>query len=179
MKVFAMAVGLCVAASSAAAQGGAAPSGGAPVEYEASFENAVHHEARISVTYRAVGTAPLELRMARSSPGRYAIHEFAKNVYDIRAYDGSGNQIAVARPNPYQWNVTGHNGIVMITYKIYGDLVDGTYIGIDAGHAHMNMPATLMWARRMEGRPARIKFRPPAESWKPATQLFPTADPWT
>ena len=32
----------------------------------------------------------------------------------------------------------------------------------------------------MDGRPARVTFTPPAGSnWKPATQLFPTADPWT
>jgi len=52
-----------------------------PVQYDVSFNNAVHHEARISVTYRDIGDAPLQLRMSRSSPGRYAIHEFAKNVY--------------------------------------------------------------------------------------------------
>jgi predicted metalloprotease with PDZ domain len=44
----------------------------------------------------------------------------------------------------------------------------------------MNMPATLMWARGLEGRPIRVTFAPPAgSSWKPATQLFPTDDPWT
>ena len=64
-----------------------------------------------------------------------------------------------------------------MTYRIFGDLVDGTYLGIDASHAHMNMPATLMWARGFEGRPARVTFTPPAGSgWKPATQLFPTPD---
>ena len=44
----------------------------------------------------------------------------------------------------------------------------------------MNMPATLMWARRLDDRPVRITFTPPPGSnWKPATQLFPTSDEWT
>ena len=44
----------------------------------------------------------------------------------------------------------------------------------------MNMPATLMWARGFDMRPVRVTFEPPASSaWKPATQLFPTEDPWT
>ena len=43
-----------------------------PVEYDLSFNNAVHHEARISVTWRDIGNAPLQMRMSRSSPGRYA-----------------------------------------------------------------------------------------------------------
>ena len=92
----------------------------------------------------------------------------------------TGKELALARPNPYQWDVAGHDGTVRITYKIFGNLVDGTYLAIDTSHAHMNMPATLMWARQLDDRPARVTFTPPAGSnWRPATQLFPTADPWT
>ena len=59
-------------------------------------------------------------------------------------------------------------------------MVDGTYLGIDTSHAHMNMPATLMWGRQLDTRPIRITFVAPAQSaWKVATQLFPTEDPWT
>ncbi|MGH7129140.1 MAG: M61 family metallopeptidase, partial [Planctomycetaceae bacterium] len=47
-------------------------------------------------------------------------------------------------------------------------------------HAHLNMPATLMWARGLHMRPVRITFTPPRDSaWKPATQLFETGDGWT
>ena len=52
----------------------------AQIEYEVSFPNVVHHEAEIAVTFTALPAVPLELRMSRSSPGRYALHEFAKNV---------------------------------------------------------------------------------------------------
>ena len=68
-------------------------------------------------------------------------------MFELQAFDGKGKALATTRPNPYQWDVTGHDGTVRIVYKIYGDHVDGTYLGIDATHAHMNMPATLMWAR--------------------------------
>ena len=118
--------------------------------------------------------------MSRSSPGRYALHEFAKNVYDVHAFDGAGKALEITRPNPYQWNVTSTDGIVRVLYKVYGDHVDGTYLGIDETHAHMNLPATLMWARHLEDRPARVTFVPPdGLDWKPATQLFPGDTPWT
>ena len=42
---------------------------------------------------RRLGSAPLELRMSRSSPGRYAPHDFAKNVYDVRAFDADGREL--------------------------------------------------------------------------------------
>lgn len=150
----------------------------APVEYDVSFDNAVHHEARITVTFRDLGDAPLELRMSRSSPGRYAIHEFAKNVYNVWVVDGDGNPLSFTRPNPYQWDVDGHDGTVSVTYTLYGDRAGGTYTGIDATHAHMNMPATFMWARGLDERPVIITFSAQDERWKVATQLVPTEDPF-
>jgi len=147
-----------------------------PVEYEVSFNNAVHHEARISVTWRDIGNAPLQMRMSRSSPGRYAIHEFAKNVYQVSVVDGRGSPLTVTRPSPYQWDVAGHDGAVTVTYTLYADRAGGTYSGIDLTHAHLNMPATFMWARGFDDRPVVVTFRPEDESWKVATQLAPTDD---
>jgi predicted metalloprotease with PDZ domain len=144
--------------------------------YEIAFPNAVHHEAEVKVEFRNVPDGALELRMSRSSPGRYALHEFAKNVYAVKAVDSRGRALPIARPNPHQWDVTGHDGNVIVTYTLFGDRVDGTYTAIDATHAHLNMPATFMWARGLESRPVRVAFRPVTPDWKVATQLAPTAD---
>jgi len=176
MKALAFVViGLAGAASPAAAQVGPAP----PVEYEVTFDNAVHHEARITVTYRGVGTDPLELRMSRSSPGRYALHEFAKNVYDVSAVDGSGRALKLTRTDPYSWKFAGHDGTVKATYTLFANRADGTYSQIDESHAHLNMPATFMWARGFDARPLRVTFRTSGRSWKAATQLKPLSEPMT
>jgi len=150
----------------------------APVQYDVSFDNAVHHEARITVTWRDLGDAPLEVRMSRSSPGRYAVHEFAKNVYNVWVVNGEGEPLEFMRPDPYQWNISGHDGTVSVTYTLYADRAGGTYSGIDLSHAHLNMPATFMWARGMEERPITITFFPADDQWRVATQLMPTDDPW-
>jgi predicted metalloprotease with PDZ domain len=152
----------------------------APVTYRLSFPAPEHHYALVEVTFPNLPAGTLEARMSRSSPGRYALHEYAKNVFELQAYDGKGKQLSATRPSPYQWDITGHDGTVRIVYKIYGDHVDGTYLGIDPSHAHMNMPATLLWARGLDRRSVRITFDPPKGlDWVAATQLFPTADPWT
>jgi len=151
-----------------------------PVEYRISFPAPEHHYAQVEVTWPAVPSATLEARMSRSSPGRYAVHEFAKNVFDVHAYDSKNKELKPTRPNPYEWDVTGHDGTVRIVYKVFGNHVDGTYLAVDESHAHMNMPATLMWARGYDMRPIRVTFQLPANyTWKPATQLYPTSDPWT
>lgn len=146
------------------------------VGYEIAFPNAAHHEAEVTVTFRALPPRPLQVRMSRSSPGRYALHEFAKNVYAFRATDSKGRELEVSRPNPHQWNISGHDGTVKVTYTLFGDRGDGTYAGIDRSMAHLNLPATFAWARGLESRPVRVTFRRPDSTWTIATQLFPTAD---
>src|SRR5215217_5686285 len=150
------------------------------IVYTVAFPAPQHHYAEIALVLDKLPPGPLQLRMSRSSPGRYALHEFAKNVFDVRVFEPGGKALAVSHPNPHQWDVPSHPAGVRVTYKVFGNLVDGTYLGIDASHAHMNMPATLMWARGLDGRPIRVTFVPPAGlNWKPATQLFPTDDGWT
>ncbi|WP_420385031.1 M61 family metallopeptidase [Roseivirga sp.] len=141
-------------------------------EYEMSFDNRVHHEARIKVTFSNLENKVLEVRMSRSSPGRYAVHEFAKNVYSVRATDGQGNELPVTRPNPHQWDVANHDGTVHFEYTLFANRAGGTYSGIDELHAHLNIPATFVWARNLGHRPVRVKFNlPQGANWKVATQL--------
>ncbi len=146
----------------------------APVRYELAFPNAVHHEARVTVTFQELPAGPLHVRMARSSPGRYALHEFAKNVYDVQATDSKGKVLPAVKPDPYGWDVTGHDGTVIFTYTLFGDRTDGTYAGIDGRHAHLNMPATLAYAEGLEQRPAQVQFGL-LPGWTVASQLQPDA----
>ena len=135
---------------------------------------------QVDVSFADLPAGPLELRMSRSSPGRYAVHEFAKNIIDVRITDAAGQPLRVVRPNPHQWTVPAHKGAVRVTYRIFGDRVDGTYLAVDSTHAHINMPAAVMWARGLEERPATLTFSVPAGSnWRVATQLVPGPDAFT
>jgi predicted metalloprotease with PDZ domain len=152
--------------------------GQAPVSYEVSFPNAAHHEVEIAVSFPGIPRGvPLEAWMSRSSPGRYAVHEFAKNVYNLRAEDGRGRPLAVEPINPYSWRVAGHDGTVRVRYTLFGDRADGTYAQIDRRHAHLNAPATFLWGKGLERRPVHLRFASLPEGWRVATQLKPTADP--
>ncbi|HJP85863.1 MAG TPA: hypothetical protein VJ852_07740 [Gemmatimonadaceae bacterium] len=146
------------------------------VEYDISFPDPAQHEARVIATFAGVtpGRA-LNVRMSRSSPGRYAETFFAKNVYDVSATDGHGNAIAVTRRDTDSWDVVSDDGTVRVSYNVWGDRTDGTYLSIDHFHAHMNMPATFMWASDFERAPIRLAIHAPA-GWRIATQLRPTGD---
>ena len=147
------------------------------VRYAVSFPNAVHHEARIVADFPAAGRDTLEVWMSRSSPGRYALHEFAKNVYDVSVTDAAGRPLTVVRHDPYRWLVVSRGRAVRFAYTLFADHGDGTYSQIDPTHAHLNMPATFAWARGLEKRPVAVRFTPPEGSgWRVATQLIAGKD---
>jgi predicted metalloprotease with PDZ domain len=71
---------------------------------------------------------------------------------------------------------------VTVRYKVFGDRVDGTYLAVDTTHVHMNMPATIMWARGLDDRPVTLTLLPPdpavtRRGWTVATQLHPGSAP--
>lgn len=148
------------------------------VDYQVSFDNAAHHEAEISATFTGIENDTFEVRMSRASPGRYALHEYAKNVYNVKAVNSNGEPLMVTRPNPYAWNISGHDGEVTVSYTLFANRGDGTYSQVDRTHAHLNIPATFMWAKEFENSPVQVNFKPFDESWKVATQLVRTDDPY-
>ncbi|MCE9602502.1 MAG: PDZ domain-containing protein [Gemmatimonadetes bacterium] len=146
------------------------------VVYDIRFPDPVHREAEVSVRFSGVPIGPLRVGMARSSPGRYALHEFAKNVYSVKAVNGVGRALTVTRVSPHEWVVTGHTGVVILTYTLYADRADGTYAGIDETRAHLNIPATFAWSPQLATRPVVVTFHRPDPAWRIATQLQPTND---
>jgi predicted metalloprotease with PDZ domain len=131
------------------------------IRYRVSFPEPQHHWMQVEATFPSIEAATLELRMSRASPGRYSLHDFAKNVYDVHVFAADGRELQPNRPDPSGWAVSGHGGGATVKYKVFGDRVDGTYLAIDPTHAHINMPAAIMWARGLDERPIRIEFDPP------------------
>lgn len=114
------------------------------IEYKLSFPAPEHRWMQVEVRFPQVPAGTLQVRMARTSPGRYALTEFAKNVFDVVIADGTGQPLTAARPDLHQWDVLGHDGTVVVTYKIFGDRTDGTGHRFDArAHQHLRGAAAI------------------------------------
>ncbi len=147
------------------------------VKYSISFERAVHHEADIQIIYEGIEPGNMRLRMSRSSPGRYAVHEFAKNVYGFQALNGNDEPLEFKRPNPHEWIVSDHDGTVKIRYTLFANHADGTYAQIDESHAHLNIPASFVYAPDHADQPIEIEILTREDlNWKVATQLKPLGE---
>jgi predicted metalloprotease with PDZ domain len=153
---------------------------GQRISYLVSFPNLAHHEAQIELIVSDIPTRNAVFRMSRSSPGRYATHEFGKNVYDVKAFDQQNKPMVVNRTDGDVYEVPRSGGYVRLQYTLYGNYADGTYAGIDPTGVHFNMPAVFMWMKGVENIPITIHFNIPEEwHWTVATQLQPTNDPLT
>ncbi|GAA4966436.1 M61 family metallopeptidase [Algibacter aquimarinus] len=145
-------------------------------KYTISFENAVHHEANIEAVFTNLRTDEVEFRMSRTSPGRYALHEFMKNVYAVNVTDSKGNALKTNRPDPYSWSVKGHDGTIKVSYILFANRGGGTYAQIDETHAHLNIPATFIYmpSKAKDGIEVTFNVREDL-NWKVATQLKPVS----
>ena len=147
------------------------------ISYTVSFSNAIHHEAEISMNIPNVPAGNLTVRMSRSSPGRYATHEFGKNVYNLKAFDANGKVLNIKQSSGDVYEIPAHGNGVKVTYTLFGNWIDGTYAGFDETHAHMNIPATFAFPVGMDDRPRLVKFDYAGkQQWKVATQLKPLAN---
>jgi predicted metalloprotease with PDZ domain len=178
--VFSALLRLCVGVASVLLAFVAPSYAQAPVTYHVSMPEPQHHWLQVEVIFPDLPAGPAHVLMSRSSPGRYSLHQFAKNVYDVQVDDGNGKLLVAGRPSASEWEVATHGGVVRVRYKVFGDTTDGTYLGVDTSHAHINIPAALMWARGLEDRPVRVTIDPPSGvPWKIATQLHATDKPYT
>src|SRR5580704_6894797 len=144
------------------------------ISYIVSFPNLAHHEAQIQLIVTDIPSRTAIFRMSRSSPGRYATHEFGKNIYDIAAFDQNGKPITVVRLDGDVYEVAHPGAYVRLQYTLYGNFADGTYAGIDPAGVHLNMPAAFLLLNGVDNIPITIHFNVPDEwHWTIATQLQP------
>ncbi|HEY4108272.1 PDZ domain-containing protein [Puia sp.] len=150
------------------------------ISYIVSFPNLAHHEAQVEMVVSDLNGRTAVFRMSRSSPGRYATHEFGKNIYDLKATDQNGKALTVNRTDGDVYEVSRYNGYIRLQYTLYGNYADGTYVGLDPTNVHFNMPGAFLWLKGADNTPITIHFNvPPEWHWTVATQLQPTGDSLT
>ncbi|WP_129715562.1 M61 family metallopeptidase [Pedobacter sp. SYP-B3415] len=146
------------------------------VAYTVSFPNAIHHEAQVVLELTDIKAGDVLFRMARSSPGRYATHEFGKNIYNVKVWN-NGKAVSFEQPAGDQYRVKAAAGKLRLEYTLFGNWIDGTYAGIDESHAHLNVPAAFLFPLGMDKLSRKVTFNlPKGSEWKIATQLKPLSE---
>lgn len=147
-----------------------------PICYTVNVDNHHHHELHISIEFSELPQQILKLRMPKASPGRYAAHNFAKNVYGEKAFNSKGEALTIIRATPEEWHIAGHDGYLRFEYTLFANHADGTYSGVDNRKLHLNMPATFIYGLNMEEKPIELSFNLGKRKWKVASQLKPLSE---
>ncbi|HEY8413451.1 MAG TPA: PDZ domain-containing protein, partial [Pyrinomonadaceae bacterium] len=118
---------------------------------------------------------PVEFQMPRWSPGRYAVFDFAKNVQEFRAVDGSCQSATpcidkptrpVTRTDNQTWSVTpSGSDTLTISYKVFANDLSGTFSQLDDRHANYNGGCIFMYVVGHKPDPVKLTILPPS-GWK-------------
>ena len=133
--------------------------------FEVSMEVEVPAEFRIE---------SLDFQMAKWSPGRYAVFDFAKNVQEFQAAAGicppkSRCDMAmrpVTRIDDQTWRVPFMNAqSLTITYKVFANDLSGTFSELDSRHANFNGGCVFMYVVNHKQDPVGLSIDPP-KNWR-------------
>ncbi|HKR10613.1 MAG TPA: PDZ domain-containing protein [Pyrinomonadaceae bacterium] len=133
------------------------------ISYDLAMSRPTSHLFEVAITIELpeqLRNKPLQLQMAKWSPGRYAVFDFAKNVQEVRSKG------RVTRIDGQTWSVepVGTN-IVQLSYKVFANDLSGTFSQLDERHANYNGNSIFMYVVGHKSDPVKLTIQPPA-GWK-------------
>lgn len=151
------------------------------IAYRLSMSRPVSHLFEVAIEVELpVGSKAksVDFQMAKWSPGRYGVFDFAKNVQEFQALAGICPRNAqckmaplpVSRVDDQTWRVavgdspTDATGIT-VRYKVFGNDLSGTFSQLDARHANYNGHSVFMYVVNHKPDPVKLSIDPPA-GWK-------------
>lgn len=103
---------------------------------------------------------PVQFQMAKWSPGRYAVFDFAKNVQEFRA------NAPVTRVDGHTWSVAPEGRTtITVSYKVFSNDLSGTFSQLDNRHANYNGASIFMYVVDHKPDPVKLKINAPA-GWR-------------
>lgn len=120
--------------SSRKASGG---SGSEMVNATLDLVNVQDDKVRVTVATPSFSSATVTYQFAKIIPGTYAIADYGRYVEDFKAYDKSGNNLAVSMTDSNTWVISNATSLARLTY-----LVNDTY-DTEAGDAFAEGSKTI------------------------------------
>lgn len=147
------------------------------ITYRLSMSRPVSHLFEVAIEVELpdqLKDKPIEFQMAKWSPGRYAVFDFAKNVQEFRAAGGicpprsrcDMGMRPVTRINDQTWSVAPlGSSTLTITYKVFANDLSGTFSQLDARHANYNGGSIFMYVANHKPDPVKLVIDPP-KGWR-------------
>jgi predicted metalloprotease with PDZ domain len=139
------------------------------ITYRLSMSRAVSHLFEVAIIVELpeqLKDEPLQFQMAKWSPGRYGVFDFAKNVQEVLAVAENSATRPVKRVDDQTWSVAPLGSTTLtLSYKVFGNDLSGTFSQLDSRHANYNGGSIFMYVVDHKPDPVKLTIDPPA-GWK-------------
>jgi predicted metalloprotease with PDZ domain len=139
------------------------------ITYRLSMSRPVSHLFEVAIAVELpdpLKDKPLQFQMAKWSPGRYGVFDFAKNVQEFRAVAGDSSKRPIVRVDDQTWSVAPLGStMVTVSYKVFGNDLSGTFSQLDSRHANYNGASIFMYLVGHKADPVKLTIQPPS-GWK-------------
>ncbi|HMJ24582.1 MAG TPA: PDZ domain-containing protein [Pyrinomonadaceae bacterium] len=147
------------------------------IHYRLSMPHPTSHLFEVSIEVERPADSNIEsldFQMARWSPGRYAVFDFAKNVQEFEAAAGicpprsrcDQAMRPVTRLDDQTWQVPFMNApSLTIKYKVFANDLSGTFSQLDSRHANFNGGNIFMYVVNHKQDPVALSIEPPKD-WR-------------
>lgn len=108
------------------------------IAYTLTLDNPERHLFLVEIELDTGGAASIDIEFPAWSPGRYFIYDFARNVQQLSARAGR-TKLAVDKVAKGTYRIaTDGQERVRIAYRMFGDMLSGTFSQLDDRHASVN-----------------------------------------
>ncbi|HEU4720377.1 MAG TPA: hypothetical protein VFS59_03370 [Gemmatimonadaceae bacterium] len=136
------------------------------IAYRLAMPDPASHLYEVALDVDGVRGASLALQLPVWSPGRYAKMDFARNVQEFRATDAAGRPLRWDKSDGSRWVVaTAGARSVRVRYRVFADMLSGTFSVLDTAHANWNGASLFMYVEGHKPAPVTLDVEPP-KGWQ-------------
>lgn len=148
------------------------------ITYTIDVRRPVGHMFDVCITVDGVTASTLDFSLPAWLPGYSKIQDFAKNVQEFMADDGTGKRLSFSKIDKQTWRVSrGASDVIRASYRVFANSLLNLNIAghIDETHAFFNGAAVFCYISGLADRPVTLRILKP-EDWRIATGLEKTAE---
>ncbi|MGH9817129.1 MAG: M61 family metallopeptidase, partial [Candidatus Acidiferrales bacterium] len=142
----------------------------ATIEYRVSVAEPSKHILRVTMTIPRVKES-VDVQMPAWN-GLYQIRDFASRVMEVKAHDGDGKPLAVAKRDTMTWQISGGESAV-VSYRVFWDDPGPFATQLDSEHAFLNLAMVLFYVPDRRDEETRVTFSDLPAGWEVAVALEP------
>ncbi len=156
----------------------AGPPASPKIAYTIDVRRPAGHMFDVCITVDGVRASTLDFSMPAWLPGYSKIQDFAKNVQEFMADDGTGGKLSFLKVDKQTWRVSrGATYVIRASYRVFANNLQNINIAghIDETHAFFNGAMVFCYVPGLTDRPVTLRILKP-EDWGIATGLEKTAE---